>query len=387
MLYNPSIQFVVKISKFCNLRCSYCYEYNELGIRGTISQEEIKRFLLNIKNHILEHRSRTEFIWHGGEPFLVDLKTYTWIGEIQQKILLSCGEITNAVQTNLTVLTNRHIEFLKNNTFFQGIGVSFDVFGDQRVDNVGGLQTKKVLQNLQILFDHGISFGAICVLAQNTLPHVRQIYRFYDELGVSCRFLPIYRSAYPAQNEIHALTGKQVEYAFIQLYEEWSQSERATLVEPLNECLDYVVSYLQHRTENLHYYNKEYDEQVFIVNKDGSTWGVSETYEPMYRYGNVFDEDLNSILKSEGRKRAVQESQDRVEKHCTNCPYFGHCPGYFVGDATKQQILQIETDGCTIRNTMDNLAHDLEKQGILNSNLYQDHENSKRILPSSLPIL
>ena len=35
-------------------------------------------------------------------------------------------EVTNVVQSNLTILTDRHVDFLKSSGFFRGIGVSFD---------------------------------------------------------------------------------------------------------------------------------------------------------------------------------------------------------------------------------------------------------------------
>ena len=47
-----------------------------------------------------------------------------------------------------------------------------------------------VLRNLQRLRDADIRFGAIVVLARNTLPRIREIYRFYDSLGIPVRLLP-----------------------------------------------------------------------------------------------------------------------------------------------------------------------------------------------------
>jgi hypothetical protein len=42
------------------------------------------------------------------------------------------------VRVNLSVLTDRHIDFLKAKRFFNhAVGASFDVYGDQRVDGRG----------------------------------------------------------------------------------------------------------------------------------------------------------------------------------------------------------------------------------------------------------
>jgi uncharacterized protein len=93
------------------------------------------------------------------------------------------AEVLNLLQTNLTVLTDRHIEFLRSKRFFsEGIGVSFDVYGNQRVDVLGRLRTETVIENIHRLREAGIMFGAITVLARNTLPHIESIFRFYDKL-------------------------------------------------------------------------------------------------------------------------------------------------------------------------------------------------------------
>jgi len=33
--------FVVKVSKFCNLRCHYCYEHRELHVRDVMSEKTL----------------------------------------------------------------------------------------------------------------------------------------------------------------------------------------------------------------------------------------------------------------------------------------------------------------------------------------------------------
>lgn len=70
-------QFVVKISKYCNLRCTYCYEYHELGRKQRMSLDHIRRFFDNVAVHAAANDFHSvSFLWHGGEPFLVPLDYY-----------------------------------------------------------------------------------------------------------------------------------------------------------------------------------------------------------------------------------------------------------------------------------------------------------------------
>jgi uncharacterized protein len=50
-------QWIIKISKFCNLRCDYCYEMPELGNRARMSRDEIVAMFQNMAH--LRERGRT----------------------------------------------------------------------------------------------------------------------------------------------------------------------------------------------------------------------------------------------------------------------------------------------------------------------------------------
>ena len=48
---NKLIQFVVKVSKYCNLRCAYCYEYNELSHKGVIAEQDMAKLFAHINQY------------------------------------------------------------------------------------------------------------------------------------------------------------------------------------------------------------------------------------------------------------------------------------------------------------------------------------------------
>ena len=147
------------------VRCSYCYEFNELGNKAKIKIDNFVSFFSNVRRYALANDlDSVSFVWHGGEPLLIKLDYYREIGKIQKDIFGDEIRFWNSVQTNLTILTKSHIDFLKSKEFFSRIGVSFDVFGDQRVDIKGALRTDVVLKNMQTLIDQRIGFGAISVL-------------------------------------------------------------------------------------------------------------------------------------------------------------------------------------------------------------------------------
>jgi uncharacterized protein len=353
-------QFVVKITKFCNLRCSYCYEYADLGIKERMPLDRIARIFENIASQSATCGfEAVNFVWHGGEPFLIPLEYYRDINELQCEIFAGKIPVWNVVQTNLTVLTERHLDFLQSLQFFTGLGISFDVYGDQRVDQRGRLRTEIILGNLEKLIERQIEFGAIAVLARNTFAHAVRIYQFYNQLGIACRFLPFYLNAFDKQIAAHSIGAGELIAAFNSLFDAWLGSKRPTAIEPIDEYLDFAIAYLAGRRD--HHYEKRTQERVFVVNLDGGVWGQGDAYLNALKYGDVSREDLQTILASPGRSLTIALSQRRMAEHCEKCVYFGACPGFFVADASPQQETLLAQSGCPVKQVIDHIVDALKR--------------------------
>ena len=54
MAVNTSPQFVFKVSKYCNLRCDYCYEFPHLGDMSRMRVDQIRAAFQNIKGSTVE---------------------------------------------------------------------------------------------------------------------------------------------------------------------------------------------------------------------------------------------------------------------------------------------------------------------------------------------
>jgi uncharacterized protein len=340
-------QFVIKVSKYCNLRCDYCYEFFDLADKTRMSIETVRKIFENIGAAADQlSLSHAEFVWHGGEPFLVPAEFYEQVALIQAEVLGDKLKVTNTVQSNLTVLTNRHIALLKSG-FFNDLGISFDVYGDQRVDTKGKLRTETVLANLQKLVDHGIGFGAIAVLARNTLDKIDRIYRFFDEMKVEHRILPYYKSAGTAQAARHGLGYDELVGAFKVVFHEWLASERATRVDPIRDYVGFAINHLT--GEQCDPYDPFTDERVFIIDVNGDVYNGTEGYQPEFRYGNLVEADLSDIAACEPRRRSNELSRQRVRSVCGQCRYFGACPGAFVATATAEERKLLDARGCPVR--------------------------------------
>jgi uncharacterized protein len=339
-----NVEWVVKISKLCNLRCSYCYEFPFLADRSRMSLAQLQCMFEHIAQYYAGREKRMDFVWHGGEPLLVEPTYYEAILKLQEDVLGLAGiSFVNSVQTNLTTLNADVLAFLKSG-MLSNIGVSLDLFGDQRVNAAGRSSQPTVLRNMQRLIDDGIAFGCITVLSQATRAHVESVYRFFEEINTSFRLLPIYRTGYAGQQDATALSDEEIVESFKKIVDHWLTSDSNIHVRPIQ---DYVANAVGHilNTDHRHYYDKWADEVVYIVEPDGSLYSVADPPDVNLCHGNIFDSPIDDMRHSAGYLRAVRAASARISEACGECQYHGICSGFFMGEATPEQRAITDIEG------------------------------------------
>ena len=357
------LEFVVKLSKYCNLRCSYCYEFEDLHKKDRMNLGQIQEMFRHISTHAAEHNvDAVKFIWHGGEPFLFKPRFFREIAAAQAAIFNTSVAVSNTVQTNLTVLTEDMLSFLQETKFFSGLGISFDPYGSQRVDTRGRSRVETVTKNMQILIDRRIPFGAITVVARDTLHSVIETFKFFDALNMSHRFLPYYRSANPEQMQAHSLTYDEILLSYICLVDSWLVSTNAPGCYPIVEYIIYAQRSIAGAAAE--YFDYGQHECVFIVDVDGGAWGVMGDYKSEAKYGNLFEKDFSDLLAGENRARQKAEIDLRVTSHCGSCGYYGACPGKYVAHATTAERELIDTRGCIVKEVISHILLRCEETGM-----------------------
>jgi uncharacterized protein len=255
-------------------------------------------------------------------------------------------------------LTQEHIEDLKTGRFFNDVGFSFDVYGDQRVDIRGRSTTDKVLRNLQRLRDHGISIGAIAVLSLSTLAKIKNIYKFYEGLRMGIRILPYHIETLKEQTDTNGLRPEEIASGLCEVFDLWLQSDQPISVQPLEIYIENALFYMNNKSHC--YFDKAAHESIFISNTDGETFGY-QNYMGQHAYGNLFNQTFEEILASENRMKVAAQSAERVEKYCTNCKYFGACTGYPVAEANRMEEEWLRTSGCYVATIITHIVERLDR--------------------------
>ena len=360
----PTFDLVFKISKYCNLRCSYCYEFKELGVKDVMTLDHIERMLRNLPGREFFGTTTREdfrFIWHGGEPLLIKPSYYKSIGLLQQEIIRDRSRYSNGAQSNLTVLTDEQLDFIASGAFFDTIGVSLDVYGEDRIDLMGRNSTSKTLKNMQRLRNRDVSFGAITVLTRSSLRYLKNTIRFFEALDIDFRVLPYHLEAFEEQTAAHGMTLAEITQAMCAVFDVWIRSDAELTIQPLAGYVPAAIRYIC--GEKDYTYNKRAEENIFIIGTDGSVYGA-DVYTDDYRYGNLVEQPLEEIMQSKNRLLKVAQAERALETFCFKCKYYGACSGSWVADATPIIAQSMAAEGCHIAHILDHIVDRFEEGGV-----------------------
>lgn len=325
------VNWIVKASKLCNLRCRYCYEWNELACADRIPLSQWRPLLEAVRDYdgILgrsrrDGRSvRNNIIWHGGEPLLLPPTYFEEVFDAQREILAPADvEYCNVLQSNLYSVPERTLEVLER----EGVqlGVSFDVVPGVRL-TAGGMETEAVVaKNIDRLQRRGVNIGAVVVLAGHTSPHLRRIYDFYAARDIPVRFLPLFDAPLNTAEAPFSLTMRATVAALKRLFDYWVGLPRRIGVWPL---LEYVYTALLRRTGESRqpFDRRAAGEWALLINTDGTLYHRPDAYTAAFALGNVFHQDVSAILSSQAYAASLDRDEQLVERFCKGCGYRGAC--------------------------------------------------------------
>ena len=255
---------------------------------------------------------------------------YDRLGEEQRRIF---GEdlprLQNAMQSNLLLVDDAWIPSLRR---FLGneprIGTSFDVVEGVRGWNGAEAFEDRWLRAARLLHREGFSVGMVYVAHRASLGRAKDLYYYFRNLGFvgSVRFNPLYRQGRGGTDASRALLITPQEYGqfLVDLCDVWMDDAMAFSIMPLREwyrawhggnalCCDC--------RGDCHHSHLGIDSEGDVFN----CGRVSDN--GMHRLGNVFEEDLDTLLLSPARTMLDSRSAVLKEGHCRNCRYWSLCHG------------------------------------------------------------
>lgn len=331
-------EWEIKVSKLCNLRCTYCYEFAELGDKRRISPEGWRAILQSARWYQEEtarqypgQKITTRFVWHGGEPGLLPLSYYEEILAIQREVLGAENLNTiyfNHVPTNLYSVPPAVMELWNREKFV--VSVSYDVVSGARV-NAGGETTEaRVQENIRQRLAEGYRLGLNTVLGAHNVDQLNEVYAHIRNLSVNASrgiyhtIIPLHSSATDDRDIALSLSEDRIVDALYKLFLHWLDDPQALPVAPLQDYYLYVLRKLADEPKR-YFDRRTYGEASLMVNTDGYLYVFNETYDRDKALGNLFEQSFAEILQSQAYEASLQRQEAAMKRHCTGCPYDGYC--------------------------------------------------------------
>jgi uncharacterized protein len=327
-----TVEWVVKASKFCNLRCAYCYEWNSLGDRERISidgwrhvLEAVRRYHLTVQQRLLRP-AESLVIWHGGEPLTLPVRYLDEVMTLQHSMLEGLAH-RMLLQTNLYHVPDAMLELLTRHRV--GLGVSMDVMGGARVDRRGKETEAAVVANLDRLERRGIPHGAITVVAKHNYRRLRDVHDFWSRRRVPFRVLPLFAGPPERPTGVFEVSDDQLVEALNDLFDHWIGAGAVIDVLPLSEWLTNVVRKIL--GQRVPVYDRRRDgESVFLVETNGDLYQTDERGRPELRLGTVTTGSIDHILASDAYEASLRRTAAKTARFCRHCRHYGFCNGYPV---------------------------------------------------------
>ncbi len=340
------------IGPICNLDCSYCfYLEKEKLYPGTsnfkMTDETLERY---VRNYIQQqHAPEISFAWQGGEPTLMGVEFFRKV-VAHQKQYADGKTITNAFQTNGTLLNDEWCEFLTENGFLVGLSVDGpeELHDHYRVDKGGKPTFQKVMKGLEFLKKHQVEFNTLTVVNRMNSKHPTRVYRFLKEIGSGfIQFIPLVeREATPtaaalglglatppngkkvADIQVTPWSVRAPQYGtfLCTIFDEWVREDVGKVFVQL---FDVALGNWVGAGGGLCVFSETCG-TALALEHNGDLYSCDHYVYPENRLGNINQQNLGDMVSSAQQKKFGLDKRDTLPRYCRECEVrfacHGECP-------------------------------------------------------------
>jgi uncharacterized protein len=319
------------VSEDCNLACEYCY-YSTCGGKPASRIRKIDSALLEkfIKEYTALSNGTVSFAWQGGEPLLAGLDFFEEAVGLKDKYAPPKSVISNALQTNGTLLNERWAVFFKRYHFL--LGVSLDgpqeIHDLRRVDSQGQGSFGRVMQGISHLRRHGVDFNILTVIHKGNVGRAKELFAFYKQEKFDfIQFIPCmnFHSKRIDEPGVFEITPEQYGDFLCEAFDCWYNDGNPLLSE---RFFDNMLNVYAHREAELCIHRKSCA-KTLILEQNGDAYPCDFYIHPDWKIGNVGTDLLTDILSHPLYDEFVR-LKPRLPEACLKCPWlhlcFGGCP-------------------------------------------------------------
>lgn len=316
------ITVICYVTTDCNLDCRSCYT------RAVYPQSQ--RMIPGLIKKLIENCSMgfdsVEFCWHGGEPLLGGITFYEAVITAQREIT-RCNpnvKFINTIQSNLLLLNEEFLAFLKTNGF--RIGSSFDAPPDVHLKNRPLASGKTAtlgtyLDRFEKIKVASLPLGLLCVVTKDNVMRGEEIFRFFRSVGASTySLLPLIEV--PRRGRPEPPSNKELFELYKTTFELWMKEGNCfSSIEPL----DTMMKSLLGKRPQLCTFASSCLKRMISISPDGTVLPCGSLRS--FPLGNIFHEPLLAILRNHRTRGLRRVREKSTSRYCRGCKYLSVCRG------------------------------------------------------------
>lgn len=328
------------VSEDCNLACDYCYYSTCGGSPGAVVNRIESGLLDKFIREYMEHsQGAVSFAWQGGEPLLAGMDFFEEVIRLQTKYARPGMIVSNALQTNGTLLTDRWGAFLKKYHFL--VGVSLDgpreVHDARRVDSLGQGSFDRVMKGIGVLRRHGVDFNILTVVHGSNVGRAEELLAFYEQERFDyVQLIPCmdFRSQQVDAPGIYEVTPKQYGEFLRRMFDWWYRDgSPARSIRMFDNMLQVYVN----RPAEL-CIHREACPKSMVLESGGDAYPCDFYIHPDWKLGSVKTHTFEELLDSPVYDRFLG-MKPMLPEACTSCEWLklchGGCPRSRVRDESR----------------------------------------------------
>ncbi|MDY6913695.1 MAG: anaerobic sulfatase maturase [Planctomycetota bacterium] len=312
----------------CNLDCDYCYYTSKPedlyhGVGKFLMDDDVLDSY--IRQYLEAMPVRCQFGWQGGEPTLAGLDFFRKAVDFQDRHKKQSQTVTNALQTNGTLLTDEWCEFLAEKKFLVGVSIDgppqwHDKF---RRDRAGGPTFHRAWAGLELMRKHGVEFNVLVTLNSANAPHGGDVYRYFVNRGVRyLQFIPILERLADGGPAPFACSGRQFGRFMLDVFDLWGDRDVGKVSE---RFIDSVMHTIIYGNASLCCYSPRCAD-AHVLEFNGDLYACDHFVFKEWRIGNIMKKPLADLVRDPKLEEFARLKTD-LPTACQHCEFLRYCHG------------------------------------------------------------
>jgi uncharacterized protein len=314
-------------SAVCNLDCEYCFyldrdadPYKALPARR-MTDETLERL---VDTYLFYSYPNSTFAFQGGEPTLAGLPFFEKLVEFQKQYGRDGQSVSNALQTNGTLLDKNWCDLFKSYDWL--IGLSLDgpeeINDKYRFNKEGRGTWKRVMQSLELMKKERVEFNVLCVLNSANVEKPRELYKFYRALGIdNLQFIPLAEFDGAGNPLPYTISAEQYGRFLCEIFELWWPDRRKVRVRFFDNTAEALAGQ-KPGTCTMH----ETCDSYVVVEYNGDVYPCDFFVEGSWKLGNVTLDSWSEIARRT-RRYSFAAKKTLAHPECQVCEYQSICHG------------------------------------------------------------